>query len=110
MKFLFKFNFYLLFTEVATIRKKRNIKKRKLSGLEDDLKEGLEYDLKVERLKNIIKQEQELAKVKLQHEKAIAALKENHLQAINKLQFRESLAKTELAELLLSKEKDNINN
>lgn len=50
-------------------------------------------------------QEQQLAEVKLRHEKEMAAIKFAHLKEINKLQLREFAAKVELAELLLKKDR-----
>jgi len=38
----------------------------------------------------------------------MAAIRETHLKEINKLELRISLAKAELAEFLLKKEKDRI--
>jgi len=77
---------------------KRTTKKRKLSS---------EADLRILRIRNVIEKEQQRAEIQLQHEKTIASIKETHLKKLNKLELRTSLAKAELAELLLEKEKHN---
>ncbi|XP_077257977.1 uncharacterized protein LOC143895060 [Temnothorax americanus] len=79
-----------------------------IKGNTKDVKRKLcidtEGDLKIQRLKNIIEQEEELAKFKLESEKRMATIKESHLQDINQLEMRTILAKVKLAELLLKKE------
>lgn len=46
-----------------------------------------EESLRMERIKQIMKQEQQLSNIKLQHEEKIAKIKENHLEEINKLEI-----------------------
>ncbi|XP_071566749.1 uncharacterized protein [Temnothorax nylanderi] len=78
-----------------------------IKGNTKDIKRKLcidtEEDLKIQRLKNIIEQEEELAKFKLESEKRMATIKESHLQDINQLEMRTILAKVKLTELLLKK-------
>jgi len=59
------------------------------------------------RIRNVIEKEQQIAEIKLQHEKTIASIKETHLKELNNSELRTSLAKAKLAELLLEKEKSN---
>ena len=90
--------------EKITVETSKIVKKRKFIETEDDLK--------IDRLRNIIKQEQQLAKVKLEHEEMMATIKETHLNEINKAELKMLLAKAaevekkiEITELLLKKEK-----
>ncbi|EFN77896.1 hypothetical protein EAI_00579 [Harpegnathos saltator] len=87
-------------TEEWNIRNenKQTTRKRKFVETEDTLK--------IKRIKQIIDQEHQLAEMKLRHEKIMYAMKETHLKEINKLELRASVAKAELAELLLEKEKE----
>lgn len=78
------------------------IKRRKCIETEDEMK--------ILRIKSIIQREQQLASVKLHHEERMAVIKEEHLKKINQLEIRATLAKVELAELLLKKEKARVSN
>ncbi|XP_067212205.1 myb/SANT-like DNA-binding domain-containing protein 3 [Linepithema humile] len=79
-------------------------KKRKFTERET------EEEVKIQRIKFIIEQEQQLAEVKLRHEERMAAIRETHLKENNTLEIRANSAKAELAELQLKKEKDRIYN
>lgn len=46
-----------------------------------------EEKLRMERIKQVMKQEQQLADIKLQHEEKIAKIQENHLEEINQLEL-----------------------
>ncbi|XP_071653648.1 uncharacterized protein [Temnothorax longispinosus] len=76
----------------------KTVKKRKFTETEDEVK--------IIRIKNIIEQERQMAEAKLRHEETMATIKETHLKEMNKVELRTSLAKAELAEILLKKEKD----
>lgn len=76
------------------------MKKRKFIETEDEVK--------IKRIKNIMEQEQRLAEAKLKYEETMAIIKENHLKESNKLELKTLLAKAELAELVLKREKDHI--
>lgn len=78
----------------------KTTKRRKLFETEDELK--------LQRLHNIMDQEQQLSKVKLQHEERMAAIREAHIIEVNKLELKALVAKSELAELILNKEKDTV--
>lgn len=92
---------YIFFIDILTdVTIESNKKKPKFIETEDELK--------IEKIKNILKQEQQLAEAKLRHEEAMAVIKQNYIKEINKLELRTSLAKIELAELILKKEKQCI--
>ncbi|XP_076686216.1 uncharacterized protein LOC143378381 isoform X2 [Andrena cerasifolii] len=78
------------------------IKRRKCTETEEELK--------ILRMKSIIQREQQLALVKLHHEERMAVIKEEHVKKINQLEIKATLAKVELAELLLKKEKARMSN
>ncbi|XP_071577175.1 uncharacterized protein [Temnothorax nylanderi] len=86
------------FTIDMTGETNKTVKKRKFTETEDEVK--------ITRIKNIIEQERQLAEAKLRHEETMATIKETHLKEMNKVELRTSLAKAELAEILLKKEKD----
>lgn len=62
--------------------------------------------LKIERIKHIIEQEQQIAHLKRQHQETIQKLEINHLKEKYALEIRAAIAAAELSELLL-KEKKN---
>ncbi|XP_024869525.1 uncharacterized protein LOC112453167 [Temnothorax curvispinosus] len=101
-------NIKLLSEVCASSVKKVALDTVTIKGNTKDIKHKLcidtEGDLKIQRLKNIIEQEEELAKFKLESEKRMATIKEAHLQDINQLEMRTILAKVKLAELLFKKE------
>lgn len=80
---------------------------------------GREENLRVERMQQILKQEQQLTDVKLQHERRMAKIKEDHLQETNRLELNRlkeinniqiQISKTQLKMLeydLQKKENDN---
>jgi len=80
---------------------------------------NIEENLKVERIKRIINQEQELAHIKQRHEEKIAKMKEEHLKEMNyiQLQHLKEMQKVEMeinkAKLKIverqSRDKKNIN-
>lgn len=67
------------------IRQEKRCKKARSTQIYDI--SSVEEKLRVERLKKIIKQEQQLAEQKLQYEKVLFKIKEDHLQEINKLEL-----------------------
>ncbi|XP_067204247.1 coiled-coil domain-containing protein 34-like [Linepithema humile] len=86
-------------TDTSKVAKKRKFTERET-----------EEELKIQRIKFIIEQEQQLAKAKLRHEERMAAIIEINLKENNTLEIRANSAKAELAELQLKKEKDRIYN
>ncbi|TGZ54600.1 Uncharacterized protein DBV15_12043 [Temnothorax longispinosus] len=58
-------------------------KKRKLLNLSDT-----EENLRMQRMKQVIDQEQHLAIAKLRHEESMAKIKENHLKQLNKIEIQ----------------------
>lgn len=46
-----------------------------------------EEKLRIERIKQIMEQEQQLADIKLQHEERISNMKKNHMNEINRLEL-----------------------
>ncbi|TGZ53723.1 hypothetical protein DBV15_06458 [Temnothorax longispinosus] len=90
-------NIKLLSEVCASSVKKVALDTVTIKGNTKDIKHKLcidtEGDLKIQRLKNIIEQEEELAKFKLESEKRMATIKEAHLQDINQLEMRTILAK-----------------
>ncbi|XP_067203792.1 uncharacterized protein [Linepithema humile] len=80
--------------------------KLKKSGFEN--KENVdEKQLKMERIKHIIEQEEQIANLKIQHQEVIQRLEIDHLKEKYALEIRAATATTELSELLL-KEKQNL--
>ncbi|CAL1677423.1 unnamed protein product [Lasius platythorax] len=70
-------------TNVGKMRKEKRYIKQRAAMHEISC---TEEKLRTERLKQIIKQEQQLANIKLQHEEKIAKLKEDHVEEINQLE------------------------
>ncbi|XP_025156081.1 uncharacterized protein LOC112588928 [Harpegnathos saltator] len=84
---------------VKIVKGKRNIKENFVS--EEDT-------IKIKRIKQIIEQEKDISDIKKFHEKRIATMKENLQTELFALQIREAIAKAELAELQLQREKENM--
>lgn len=66
----------------STVLSAQKEKKRKLTKL------SAEDTIRIERIKKIMSQEEQLAAVQLTHEKRISVLKEEHLIEMNRLQFK----------------------
>lgn len=48
-----------------------------------------EENLRIQHLKQIMDQDQQLANIKLNHEKKIAEMKENHLKQLNEMEIQQ---------------------
>lgn len=70
---------------VEKIAKEKRYKKPKTTKIYD--MSDVEEKIRVERLKEIIKQEQQLADIKLQNEKRIGKIKADHLEEMNRLEL-----------------------
>jgi len=62
----------------------RHLMKRKNKEIESNAEETI----RIERIKQIILQEQDLANIKLNHEETMAAIKEEHQKEFNNLQLK----------------------
>ncbi|XP_024868139.1 uncharacterized protein LOC112452252 [Temnothorax curvispinosus] len=85
---------------------KRNTKMTKVETNITETSLNNESTVKIERIKQIIEQEKEVAEIQKAHEKRMAVLKENFHNKIHALEIRTATAKAELAELQLRKEKE----
>jgi len=94
-------NIYSQTTKPLKIR--RNIKKY------EEMSENLNNDenaLKIERIKRVIEDEQEMANLRKTHENRMILMKENFQKDLYALEIRAATAKAELAEFQLQKEKE----
>jgi len=62
--------------------------------------------IKIERIKRIMGDEKEIAYIRKAHEKKLSVMKENFYEELHILEIRTAIAKAELAELQLQKEKE----
>ncbi|XP_018393229.1 PREDICTED: uncharacterized protein LOC108772205, partial [Cyphomyrmex costatus] len=67
-----------------------------------------EDDIKMERIKHIMEQEKEIADMRKVHEEKLNKMKEEFHIELYSLEIRTARAKSELAELQLQKEKENM--
>ncbi|XP_011858188.1 PREDICTED: uncharacterized protein LOC105555758 [Vollenhovia emeryi] len=77
-------------------------------GMENTIETSVynENTIKIERIKQIMGQEKEVAEIQKAHEEKMAAMKEDFHKEIHALEIRAATAKAELAELQLKKEKE----
>lgn len=99
-----------MFTECSTKRKKNwdTANMRTLRKLMKEKNTGTfvtEDDIKIERIKHIIEQEKEMVAIRKTHEERITKEKEEFYTKLHALEIRAAIAKAELAELQLQKEK-----
>lgn len=85
---------------------KRNTKMTKVETNITETSFNNESTVKIERIKQIIEQEKEVAEIQKTHEKRMVVLKEDFHNKIHALEIRAATAKAELAELQLRKEKE----
>lgn len=64
-----------------------------------------ENSIKIQRVKQIMEEEKEIADIRIAHEKRMVVMKENFHKELHTLEIRAAAAKAELAELYLQKEK-----
>lgn len=91
----------MFFFHNAVLTPKNKIKKPRLENDQENVKEKM---LKIERIKYIIQQEQQIANLKIRHLEAIQKLEMDHFKEKYALEIRASTAATKLSELLLEKQ------
>lgn len=83
-------------------KKKPQIFKRKRKDLLEV--STVEEELRIQRIKQIMNQEEQLANIKLKHEERIAAMKEEHLKDYNYMQLKH-LKEVQKLEIEINKSK-----
>jgi len=85
------------------------LKTRKNIRKYEEMSENLNNDenaLKIERIKRIMEEEEEMANLRKTHENRMILMKENFQKDLYALEIRAATAKAELVELQLQKEKE----
>lgn len=82
------------------------MKRRKHTILAKDESEN-EAALRIERIQKIFMQEMEINNIKVEHEKNVSVLKEQHLMKLQEQELRAAIATAKAAELQLELHKKN---
>lgn len=99
------FNIFTVSKSTPQSKEKLSLSKRgKRAVLSND--DENEISIKTQRIQKLLEQEMELNTLKIEHEKKISILKEQHLIQVHKYELRAAIATAETAELQLEIKKN----